>query len=1798
MKLKGKMKKITTCLLSLLMTFSTIQLTGIKDVNAASLYPESTASVKVVAENINIKELGEGDLYDIKLGGKDAFCMDHGKHCRTGNKYAKTGAKTSAKINQVINWYNDQKSKNGYGRDFVYGMAQATIWAINQGKTDDDSLASIYEDILIYYASGGASGHGLAFVSIYYKGTGTGNAILEYPTSGSFNVWSYGASSHQRLVTTGMPNSTIPVILYDEVTSTKSYSSSESIKVQVNKNDLDTSNKLSGVIFDFYKDDVKGGSAVTNEQGLAEYTFKTEFTKEATVTKEYCSNYDELTIPNRQDYVTGYTSKASAQAAADKEALAKAKKLAEEGSNQEHTYKVVETGTKDGYWLNPATNTYEKKHTGAGTVTFDIGNKRQLGSITITKRDSETNNLVDNAVYGLYARNPIIHPDGKTGQVYGKDQLVATFPGTATNGTATLNNLYLGQYYVKEITAPHGYLHSNEVYNVDLNYAGQNVQITDASATVKDKVQRASINSIKKDKEMNNGSKDPNIFDGNKDGAQGDATRKNATYGLYARENIVHSDGSTGVVTYNQVSGSIHELKATKGTDLSVKNTKANAGALLATIKTDSNGEFGFSNLYNGKYFIKEIESSEGYLVDPTEYNVDLSYTNQNETVVTKNQTVLEQVKKQAFDLVKVGHVPGTSTNAKPLANVEFTVWLESDIQRLMNTGLTLAEAKAKAPVYDKLTTNAEGKASSIELPYGYYRVAETKSAIDYATADDFFVTVTEDSRTHQSFTNNIIIDEQFSALIKAVKLDKETGKQVSLPDTTFKIKAKTDVIVDGKKFKAGEYIGYWNWNIMDGFYTDSWKTNEDGYVIINEKLGAGTYELEEVNAPYGYVLDETPIEFKITNENMYDFADDGKTPLIKSYKEDISVKGQISVEKRGEVLVGFNDKTHKFFYEERGLVNAKYNVVAKEDIIDPSNDGAVLYKKGTVVETLVTGKDGKATTKKLPLGKYEIVEVEAPHGMVINGERKTVELTYKDQYTPIVFGSTSFVNERQRVEAKVVKVDSQESTIGLSGGEFNFIAKEDIKNADNQVIVKAGTIINSYTSTDDGSVILSDLDLPLDHNFQLIETKAPIGYVLDETPVELNTDYQGQDVQKVVIEKTKENERTHVDISKIDLTTGKELPGNHMTVFEKENQGSIFETWISGDKPHLIENLSTDVIYVLRETSSVKGFYIASDIEFTIDQKGNVYVFDEDGNKVLAKDNLIVMENDLVKGRLEWNKQGEIFNQTVTGQTEFGKTESPVWEKSNLLQAEVTIYAAEDIILGNGKTYYHKDEKIQVLESDWDAVQSEDLLVGRYYYVESKTPHGYVIDTDKHYFEVKDNQSSELQIITSTLDNKRPTVNIEFTKFMETFKHHNKVDDAYKDVVFGIYARENTYDYMGNVGIKNGTLIDTTGIDELGQLINVPDLPNGVYYIKELATNKDYVLDTNEYNFEVGYHGQDVSSYTIKIGEDGKVENKLIRGDIEIKKNDSFDEAKKLADVEFNISADKDMKDVISTVKTDENGIASFKNMEIGKYYIQEAKQVSGYVLNDHIYEVEVTSNGEILTIDVDNKPTEMYFSKVDETGTKELPGAEVQVIDKETSEIVDKWTSTEENHIINYLVEGKEYIFKEISAPYGYEVAEEILFVAGDGKTVTMKDELILTDIQVNKVDSQTMKPIKSLDFEFTMYSDEECTKAIKTVHANKEDGTATFKDVPYSTVYIKETKAPVGYKLSEEVKKVVIDENLQGVGDIHSFVYLNTLMPVVVIKTSDEAPISALIGLTALTGLSAIFLSRKRKKDEEKQ
>lgn len=1241
------------------------------------------------------------------------------------------------------------------------------------------------------------------------------------------------------------------------------------------------------------------------------------------------------------------------------------------------TYKVKEISTIEGYLLDSSVRTVEvKAGQKASENVLVVTNKAPTGEITLTKYNDDKSAVVAGTTY---------HVTSDTGYVNDVT--------TDDSGKIHLTGLKLGTYTFVETHAADGYLLNGEPITVTLSYKDQHTAIITGNAEQTNKEPTASISLTKEDKETGGT-------------AQGDATLKGAEYQLIAAEDI-----------YNKA----HTKKF------------YSKGEVVATRITDEKGSMeDVKGLPLGFYQFKETKASEGYLIDPTVYDIHCDYEGQNVEVVIRNQSSKEQVKKQAFQIIKVS--TEGSEESDLVAGAEFTVKLTSEVNQV---------GWDKARTYNILTTDKKGYAKSIELPYGTYTVKETKVPDEMMPVEDFQVVITEDSREPQVW--RVFNDAPFKALIKAVKIDQETGKTVLLPDTTFKI----------KNLDTNEYVGQWVWFPIPHYVTE-FKTDETGTVTTPSTLEVGEYQLEEIHAPYGYVLNTEPIKFKVSTSTPYQIADDGKTSIIMVTKEDKSVKGQINITKIGEQLVDTKEDENgniQFIYEKLPVDGATFIIEADEDIYSADNQKDLIYLKGQKVAEITT-ENGYAQSKKLPLGKYKVYEKNAGDGFVLSKEIKKVELTYENENVPVVFENVEYENQRQKVDLSVIKKDKEDDTL-LKGATFGLYASEDIYGIDNtprakRLLIEKGKLIERVETDENGKAIFN-ADLPINAKLEIKEIKAPIGYASTDEIISIDTTYQGQDKEVITFEEVFKNEITKIEVSKKDITNDEEIEGAFMSVYPKDDKGAIFDAWISGQdgknedgtvKPHMIKGLEVGTTYILEEISSPYGYAIANEIEFTVKDTGEVQS--------------VEMKDEMVFGQVKWNKTGEIFMQTVTGQTEFGKTVSPVWEESNILNAEITIYAAQDITIGN-HTYYKENEAIQTLESDWNAVLSKKLPVGRYYYVETKTPHGYINNTEKHYFEVEDNQINELQTIETTLVNDRPTVDIDMTKMLEEqeiFKNPN----AYKDIVFGIFAREDIYNYMGDVAIENGTMIYTSGINEDGHLTlaDTFDLPNGVYYLKELSTNGQYVLNDNEYDFEIAYHGEDVSKYTVKIGNDGIINNELARGMIQVKKTDKDNESKVLSDVPFNISAKEDMSEIIKTVKTNDKGFAIFEELELGTYYIQEAKQIDGYVLNDHIYKVEVTKNGDALEINCVNTPTEMQFSKQDITTGKELPGATITVTDKETGKVIDEWVSTDKPHIIKYLVEGKEYIMTEKIAPKGYDIAESITFTAEHGEKIIMKDAL----------------------------------------------------------------------------------------------------------------------------------------------
>lgn len=595
-----------------------------------------------------------------------------------------------------------------------------------------------------------------------------------------------------------------------------------------------------------------------------------------------------------------------------------------------------------------------------------------------------------------------------------------------------------------------------------------------------------------------------------------------------------------------------------------------NNGKLVDKYTTDKNGSFTTSYYVCGdNWTLKEIEPSEGYLLDETEYHIGAEakkYTLENNSV---SIGVTEDILKGKIAIIK--HTDDGSTKIEtPEKGAEFQVYLKS----------SGSYAKAKESERDNLICDEYGFAETKELPYGTYTVHQTKGWNGTEFIADFDVFVNEDGKTYKYLINNSSLE----SYVKIVKVDSETGKQIPYAGAGFQIYNSNGKLV------TMTYT-YPEVTTIDTFYT-----NSEGYLITPESLPYGkSYSVVEVQAPYGYILDSTPVYFDITAEKI---SEENGVTIVKAEKKNTPQKGTITVEKTGEIFSnvtavggGYTDENgndialttiYQPEYSVRGLSGAVFEIYADEDITTP--DGTVRAKKGELVATLKTNSKGTATSKLLYLGKYRVVETVAPYGTVINPEPHTVELTYSGQNEKVTNTSTSFTNDRQKAEINLTKILEQDEKFNIgNNGEilnvsFGLYADEDLKAANGTVIPKDG-LLEIITCNEKGKATFTT-DLPIG-SYYVKEISTDSHYILSEKKYPVVFEYAGQDTATVHISVNDgepiENEIIYGTIQglKIDRETGENITGALFGLFSitetkfteetaimtaESNEGGIFE--------------------------------------------------------------------------------------------------------------------------------------------------------------------------------------------------------------------------------------------------------------------------------------------------------------------------------------------------------------------------------------------------------------------------------------------------------------------------------------------------------------------------------------------------------------------------------------------------------------------------------------------------------------
>lgn len=604
---------------------------------------------------------------------------------------------------------------------------------------------------------------------------------------------------------------------------------------------------------------------------------------------------------------------------------------------------------------------------------------------------------------------------------------------------------------------------------------------------------------------------------------------------------------------------------------------------LVAQYTTDSNGSFTTDYYVCGTdWTIKEITPSEGYLLNDTVYKVGADP--KDYTVEYNNapdMTVMEQVIKGKISIIK--HTDNGDTQIEtPEKGAEFQVYLKS----------AGSFVNADKDERDTIVCDEDGFASTKLLPYGVYTVHQTKGWAGRELITDFDVFISTDGKTYKFLINN----KNFESYLKVVKLDKETGKRIPYEGAVFEI-------YDSNNHRITMQYTYPQVTSIHTFYT-----NKEGYLITPEKLPYGDYTLKEVQAPYGYVLDDTPIPFSITQENSS--TDTGVT-VVKVKARDVAQKGVINITKTGEIFssVEENNGIYTPKYSVGNLNGAVFEIYAAEDIT--TLDGTVRYEQGTLVDTITTDDDGVAKSKELYLGKYTVIEKTAPNGYVHNAAKYDAELTYAGQNVSVTSTDLSVYNDRQKISVSLKKIMAEDKTFSIgNNGEitsvrFGIYADEDIKASNGDIIPKDALI--TFANCDKDGNISFDCDLPVGFKWYAKEIATDEHYILSDTKYEFDTEYQGQDVKvidiKVNNDKAIENNLIFGSVKglKIDRETQETIKGATFGLFKSDT------TEFTEDKAILTAVTDENGIftftnvpygeYIIKELNPAEGYLDNEDI-------------------------------------------------------------------------------------------------------------------------------------------------------------------------------------------------------------------------------------------------------------------------------------------------------------------------------------------------------------------------------------------------------------------------------------------------------------------------------------------------------------------------------------------------------------------------------------------------------------------------
>lgn len=1235
---------------------------------------------------------------------------------------------------------------------------------------------------------------------------------------------------------------------------------------------------------------------------------------------------------------------------------------------------------------------------------------------------------------------------------------------TDVNGYAKSSLLLEGKYTVKEISASKG-------YDVDQTSHGVTVtrgQTTTTNLTEKPKNDPIGLEIVKNDAE-------------NKGMPQGDATLEGAEFtikyydGYYTKDNLPKNATRTWVVATKEVTYS----PGKKGYVARLSNSNKVSGD---DFYTDENGAI---TLPLGTISIEETKAPKGYFLKEAKLNVTDTASGTTSSVTDgkyvaqineqyqgaklqfgndANQMIVqEKIKKQRIQLFKSGEREGISGVVKGLQGAEFTWKLKTEVD---NVGWD------NAKTYAVITTNENGRAVTDYLPYGKYLVRETKTPKDYMTAPDFTVSVTKDSSEYNELEQVKLVsvnNKPFASYVKLVKVDEDTGKKVTLNSASFKIKDA-----------QGNYVV----QKVSGTKVDTFTTNSDneiipvvekGTVILPLMLNAGTYTIEEIKTPKGFLDLERPVEFVISSTYDYD-VDEDADPIVEVKINNRQPKGEIKLNKTVMDL-----DTDTDLVDRSDLSKIQFVLKAKEDIYS-SIDGSLMFEKDSVITTENSGAivntgsevgngiyalslDGHLDISNLPMStkgaSYYLQEVKTLDGCVLDTA----------QYDA-VFKQSDFTTKNY-----IKSFDVENKTTDFEFNKTDVTGDKEVEGAQLTITDEDGNVVDQWTS--DGKVHSIE-GLVVGKTYTLSETVTAKDYV-KATDIKF-TVKNSSELEKVTM-KDKQ-----IFVSKTTVG-GEEVTGAHMQIIDED--GNIIDEWYSEGKSHIANGLEEGKTYTLHEDLSPLGFNLANDFTFEvtkekenqtvemIDTVTEVNKTDVDGKAVKEATLSIVSE-----------KTKDIVDQWVTGKhildidkdiksqlEENGKAEGTYMdEEDSMVMFSIAKNKDRDdytfMQVKDGITTYSNID----LDGNETTHRVQGLVTGEKYILrETKTPEEYV-------------QAKEIEFTAGEDENQTLVMQDKQVIISKTKVSGDEVTGALMQIK-----------------------------DEDGNIIDEWTSEGKVHYATGLVEGKKYILHedlaptglnlANDIEFEVSYAKENQKVEMIDtINEVSKVDEKgnLLKGaEMTVTSNktkniidkwisgqhifDVTDEMKSQlketgksegmyvddedSTVQYSIAKNKGKDDY--TVMFVEDGITTYTNIDLDgnetrhmiqgleageEYVLKETKTPNGYAtFKTQTFTAEEGKDTSLSMVDEDTKGE---VSKQDITTKKELEGAKLKVTDKD-GKVIDEWTSGKQPHMIKNLTAGETYTLTEVIAPKNYKIAESLRFTVKDTGKI---QRVIMYDRPVN--------------------------------------------------------------------------------------------------------------------------------------